>query len=112
MKHRYGFLQFLKLNSFCPSCSGFLVLAPLWFPLRLSQIPQWWVTGGPDPLSDECLCLGRRKCDICQSSEVMADLGQADVKLRLIIGDSENLELQRRSRCDLVPLFVNYKFLK
>lgn len=42
----------------------------------------------------------------------MADLGQADMKLRLIIGDSENLGLQRRPRCDLAPLFVNYKFLK
>lgn len=89
---------------FCPSPS-------LIFP-RMSSTPQWWVSGGQGPLSDECLCLGRRKSDICQSSEVMADSGQADVKWCLIIGDGGNLELQRRPRCDLALLFVNYKFLE
>lgn len=34
----------------------------------------------------------------------MRDLGQADVKWCVIIGDGENLQLQRRPRCDLALL--------
>lgn len=42
----------------------------------------------------------------------MADMGHADVKWWLIIGEGEKLELQRRPRCDLAMFFVNGGFLK